>query len=234
MFVEARADARTVAALIDKVLLEHEERPTWLDEGLLPHLRAWVTLDSTERDDGAGVPHVTWARFTERVRRGEAPRVLGHRPQGPTLHPYAYRARTAIVASVLAPTGPNAVVLVVDADSQPERLKGLEEARRAQNANILVIVGMADPEREAWVLNGFVPGTAAPASLVGQCRADTALASAYPATSASALSRFDCPSRPTGLSRSPRSREQAPVASASRHSRNRDPPRRSKSAARWS
>lgn len=39
MVVEATADARAVSTLVDRVLLEHETRPSWVDEGLLRERR---------------------------------------------------------------------------------------------------------------------------------------------------------------------------------------------------
>ncbi|NBC16011.1 MAG: hypothetical protein GVY18_01705 [Bacteroidetes bacterium] len=45
-----------------------------------------------------------------------------------------------------------------DADNQPERRKGLIQARRQfEREELRVVVGVAIPNREAWVLNGFLP-----------------------------------------------------------------------------
>lgn len=150
MVVEAVADARTVATLIDKVLLESEGRPSWIDDGMLSSVRRWVDLDSGEPD--APWPHVTWIQMKDR-----GPRVLGHGTGGPTRDPYARAARRAIQAANWASSRPNSVVLVVDADAQPERRAGLEIGREAQPSALRVVVGAADPKREAWVLNAFVP-----------------------------------------------------------------------------
>lgn len=50
-----------------------------------------------------------------------------------------------------------AVLLIRDLDNQPERRNGLEQARGDfQNDDLQIVIGVADPKREAWVLNGFI------------------------------------------------------------------------------
>jgi hypothetical protein len=44
-------------------------------------------------------------------------------------------------------------------ETQPERRKGLEEARETERSSLCVVVGAADPKREAWILNAFEPET---------------------------------------------------------------------------
>lgn len=48
----------------------------------------------------------------------------------------------------------DAVVLIRDQDNQPERLKGLDQARKSIIA-LPVVIGLAVTERECWILNGF-------------------------------------------------------------------------------
>lgn len=52
---------------------------------------------------------------------------------------------------------PDAVVLMRDADDQPQRLEGLEQARELFANADRIAVGVAIPEREAWILAGFSP-----------------------------------------------------------------------------
>lgn len=52
---------------------------------------------------------------------------------------------------------PDIVVLVRDADDKPERRQGLAQARSGTPQPERVVIGVAHPEREAWVLAGFVP-----------------------------------------------------------------------------
>lgn len=151
MVVEASADARTVAALIDKVLLEDDRSPEWLDDGVLGHVRGWVKLSAAApvQNDPA---HTTWADLKQR-----GPRVLGF--GGRTKSPFTPAARRAIKVAALEPEPPSALVMVVDVDAERTRLDGLKEARSLDNPAFAVVVGVAAPKREAWLLNAFVPET---------------------------------------------------------------------------
>ncbi len=47
-----------------------------------------------------------------------------------------------------------------DLDNQPERREGLEQARSEhinRQPQLKIVIGTANPKREAWVLNGFLP-----------------------------------------------------------------------------
>jgi hypothetical protein len=51
-----------------------------------------------------------------------------------------------------------AIILIRDLDNQSERKTGLEQAREQfahLSHELQIIIGTADPKREAWVLNGF-------------------------------------------------------------------------------
>ncbi|WP_242045408.1 hypothetical protein [Anabaena catenula] len=53
-----------------------------------------------------------------------------------------------------------AVLFIRDLDNQPERKEGIEQARLEhfnKTPKLEIIIGAADPKREAWVLNGFIP-----------------------------------------------------------------------------
>jgi hypothetical protein len=50
-----------------------------------------------------------------------------------------------------------AVVLIRDQDDQADRRGGLDQARREDHEGIVVVVGLAVVEREAWIISGFVP-----------------------------------------------------------------------------
>lgn len=52
---------------------------------------------------------------------------------------------------------PDAVILLRDSDGEWERLKGLEQARTDRGWPFRVVLGMAHPKRESWVLAGYVP-----------------------------------------------------------------------------
>lgn len=147
MVVEAAADARTVAVLADRVLVERS--PAWVDDDLLPYLRDYI---GEERD--AELRFETWTGM-----RKKGPRVLGHGPAGSRKHPYAAAARRAVLFACRLPKSevPDAVVLVCDADAEPERLLGLGASAKeaVEEFGVPVAVGMPVPKREAWVLNAF-------------------------------------------------------------------------------
>jgi hypothetical protein len=49
-----------------------------------------------------------------------------------------------------------AVIFIRDLDDQPERRDGLKQARQEHgNPSLAIVIGTADRNREAWVLNGF-------------------------------------------------------------------------------
>jgi hypothetical protein len=49
-----------------------------------------------------------------------------------------------------------AVIFIRDLDDQPERREGLNQARQEHgNPSLAIVIGTADRNREAWVLNGF-------------------------------------------------------------------------------
>lgn len=47
--------------------------------------------------------------------------------------------------------------MIRDQDNRHERRLGLEQARRAFESEVCLVIGMAIPERECWVLSGFDP-----------------------------------------------------------------------------
>jgi hypothetical protein len=56
---------------------------------------------------------------------------------------------------------PAAVVLIRDRDNQEQRRRGLEQARNLGGWPFPIVIGLARPEREAWVIAGFEPRDAA-------------------------------------------------------------------------
>ncbi|WP_437302459.1 hypothetical protein [Sorangium sp. So ce388] len=66
---------------------------------------------------------------------------------------------------------PRAVLLVRDSDGkEAERRQGLEQARRDAAWPFEVILGVAHPMRECWVLAGFIPGTKQETASLGDLR----------------------------------------------------------------
>ena len=154
IFAEARADAQIARELADRVCLEDEESPDWLDEDWLPYLRKWAGIEE-------GTDYMRWASLKQlaRVRRVGP---IGHRKAGgPGAIDYAQSRKAIILVERLRRDRPiRALLLIRDLDNQAERKEGMEQARAEVDEEVLkVVIGAADPMREAWVLNGFEPET---------------------------------------------------------------------------
>jgi hypothetical protein len=160
VIVESSADARTAAALAERVLLEKVD---WLYPDIFQDVFQWIGLER-------GTQHSCWkdiGAITERAKEAglHVPRFLGHGQTG------ALKADGAVARKVLgfvqvlrhkANRSIEAVLLIRDLDNQPERREGIEQARLEHigpQAGLAIIVGTADRMREAWVLNGFVPSS---------------------------------------------------------------------------
>jgi hypothetical protein len=142
---EARADHRTATELADRVLIDAIN--DWLDEDQLPHQREWVDEVSAEE--------LTWKRIRKLAEAAgiEAEGFFNGEPGLPD----ARAARRAL--RYLRATVPElkAVLLIRDQDDQENRRDGLEQARREDHAGLVIVVGLAVVEREAWVISGFEP-----------------------------------------------------------------------------
>ena len=164
---EARADAQIACELADRVFVEDENSPNWLEVDLLEHLRRWIGIE--ERTD-----FMKWASLKKLARaRGIGP--IGHRKTGgPGSIDFA-QARKAIILVQRLMNGRSirALLLIRDLDTQVERKAGMEEARAEVNEDVLrVVIGAANPKREAWVLNGFEPETPAEDKSLADLRRD--------------------------------------------------------------
>lgn len=164
---EARADAQIARELADRVFVEDEESPGWLEKDLLKHLRVWAGIEE-------GTGFLKWASLKQFARaRGIGP--IGHRKTGgPGSIDFA-QARKAIILVQRLMNGRaiRALLLIRDLDTQAERKAGMEEARAEVNEDVLrVVIGAANPKREAWVLNGFEPETPAEDKSLTELRRD--------------------------------------------------------------
>ncbi len=155
---EADADFQTATQLADRVLTESI---AWLDKDQLASQRTWVA----EADPGR---RFTW-KGIKRLAQDAGIRVHGHFDGEPGLADAA-AARRAI--HYLRVTLPQliALVLIRDQDDQPERLRGLEQARQEQHSGLPIVIGMAIVNRECWVLSGFDPENSSEASGVEAVR----------------------------------------------------------------
>jgi hypothetical protein len=142
---EARADFAIATELADRVLTAEID---WLDESLLESQRAWVG-----QHQAGG--YLTWTSIPSRAREFGI-RVHGYFDGEPGLAD-AKAARRAIAYVLRVCDSVDAIILVRDADNQTERRGGLEQARAAYAPGTVIVVGLAVPERECWVISGFEP-----------------------------------------------------------------------------
>lgn len=157
VFCEAVADFQIAADLVDGVL--RHNGPDWVADVLdaAPEgIRSW-------RGDGRGNSFFALHQLTKHVEQ-LAIRVPHGYFDGRPGAADAVMARTALsIVRHFVKHGEviDAVLLVRDMDDQPERETGLGQARAEAGswATFKIILGCANPMREAWVLCGFDPET---------------------------------------------------------------------------
>ncbi len=164
---EAWADVQIACELADRVFVEDENSPNLLEVDLLEHLRRLIGMEE-------GTDFMKWASLKKLARaRGIGP--IGHRKTGgPGSIDFA-QARKAIILVQRLMNGRSirALLLIRDLDTQVERKAGMKEARVEVNEDVLrVVIGAANPKREAWVLNGFEPETLAEDQSLAELRQD--------------------------------------------------------------
>jgi hypothetical protein len=148
---EACDDAAIACKLADRII--QEEGPEWLRDLMdnPNNVRHWSGFD-------LGTPFTSWVRLKSLAR--ELDIMPTSRTHSGTLGGIEYaQARKAVdVAIKLQKDRPiKALVLVRDLDSQPERCQGFKNTQSEVEAmSLAVLLAMPDPEREAWVLNGFL------------------------------------------------------------------------------
>lgn len=145
---EARADFETATHLARRVL----------EEGALT-----VAFESVLRWRGVepGTSYTPLSKLKKAVKATglKLPRYLGHVKGQPKKSDAAIALRGVQIARLSLIS---VLLFVRDLDSSPQRLQGIEQAREeAGDTEIEMILATPDPEREAWVLNGFVARSAA-------------------------------------------------------------------------
>jgi len=143
---EARADLATAAGLVDHLLCAEID---WVDESVLDDYRSYRGLEAHEE-------LLRWQDVHHRARERKI-RALGHFGGQPGAA-YSHVARLALLLLLSSDERPDGVILIIDDDGQRERREGLEQARNAVPALGPVVIGVAHPKRECWVLAGFEPG----------------------------------------------------------------------------
>jgi hypothetical protein len=144
LVVEAPADARATTTLVDRCLCEGIE---WLDAEQLDFLRSWRGVEP-------GTDYTKWSTIKHLARKYRVDQP-GYFDGAPGNHD-AQAARRALLLFVRLGM-PHVVVLVRDADDRvAERREGFEQARMDSPHPERTVVRIANPEREAWVIGGFV------------------------------------------------------------------------------
>ncbi len=142
---EAAEDFVTATELADRILVEKID---WLDEDQIEYQRNWLG----EHEPGS---RLTWKTIPARAKDIGVPPVRGHFDGKPG-EPDARAGRRAILYVLRKFERVDAIVLVRDVADQPERRAGLEQAR-ANGFPCPILIGVANIERESWVLSGFDP-----------------------------------------------------------------------------
>lgn len=156
---EAPADFQLATELADRVL---REKIDWLEEHLLDTQRVWVK-------DESGTP-LKWTSIRWLADKFNV-KAYGHFGDQPG-ETDARIARRAIMLARRAFGDVSAIVLVRDMDDQPNREIGLRQAASDVGVGVPIVVGAANPERESWVLSGFLPATEAEENALQQARQD--------------------------------------------------------------
>jgi hypothetical protein len=144
---EGPADEFTACALADRVLLE---RIDWLEPELLSSIRKW-------RGEAPGETFLKWSNVKDRAAKAGL-KVFGPFGDKPNA-PDALTARKALLLFAGLKERPAAVLLIRDSDGDPDRRdgEGLKQARDPRPWPFQVLIGVAHPKVEAWVLAGFQP-----------------------------------------------------------------------------
>ncbi|HWM90231.1 MAG TPA: hypothetical protein VN493_05645 [Thermoanaerobaculia bacterium] len=151
---EADVDRRTATGLADRVLCTEIE---WIEPEILDGFRKWEGL-------AEGSSHLEWHQIKDHAR-AKGLKAHGHF-KGEAGAPDAYAARLALLLLNARP--PDAVVLVRDTDGQEKRRLGLEQARTEKPWPFPVVLAVAHPKRESWVLAGFEPRTQGEEAVLAQ------------------------------------------------------------------
>lgn len=144
VIAEAAFDRTIACELADRQLCEVD----WIEPEHLPALRVYHS-DSQ-------VGQLTWKSLKQIAKDLGLPFGQGFF-DGESGLPDAKAARRAIeIARHLFPQA-QAIVLIRDIDKQTDREQGLKQARAEHKTGIKVVLGVAKPKMEAWVLAGFEP-----------------------------------------------------------------------------
>jgi len=145
---EAPSDRTIVQDLVDRTVIESVE---WAQDGVLDAMRTWYGSVTANGETWI----LEWTSISSLAKLLNI-KMHGHF-NGEPGEPDAATARRAVLV-LQRVLEPDAVFLIRDADNQVIRRKGLEQARQHFSSHpVRIVIGLANAEREAWVLAGFVP-----------------------------------------------------------------------------
>ncbi|MEL6182703.1 MAG: hypothetical protein AAFS10_27340 [Myxococcota bacterium] len=158
---EARADAQLACDLVDRIFFE--EGPQWVRDlqDTPDTIRTWQGLQH-EQGLQPGQHYACWRDIKKIAKnmglRSNLRRAPRHGNMGTD---YASALKAIQVVDLLIQRGApiDALVMIRDLDSQPERAGALDNARKQASASFAIAIATPDPKREAWVLVGFEPDT---------------------------------------------------------------------------
>jgi hypothetical protein len=155
---EADADRRIACDLADRVVSEHA---VWITSEVVENYRRFRGLDKA-------TPFLPWSKVHDLAKK-QGIRAHGWFSGKPG-EPDAFAGRRALLVLIGSARPLDAVLLIRDSDGQEQRRLGQEQARSDQSWAPCVVIGVAHPKRECWVLNGFEPQDAMEEHKVSELR----------------------------------------------------------------
>lgn len=143
---EGPADLRTAHTLADRVICDSV---VWVDLDRIDDHRVYRGVRGAD-------PFLKWSH-AKTIAREQKVTFVGFMRDGKPAYPDAHTAMKALLLLKRSPDPVEAVLLVRDSDGDPDRRKGLEQARQEEPWTFPIVVAVADPKRECWVLAGFDP-----------------------------------------------------------------------------
>jgi hypothetical protein len=138
---EAERDRFTATSLADRILVHDVE---WIEPESLHLHRTWRGLTD-------GQSFLDWHALKKVKVKPH-----GHFEGRPGA-PGALMARKALLLLATCASPPDAVLLIWDSDRQDQRQEGLRQAREERPWPFPIVIGLAHPKRESWVIIAFEP-----------------------------------------------------------------------------
>lgn len=158
---EAQADQTTACGLVERIFVHEVE---WIDRDGLAGLIHWRGIDVSSR-------FLAWTEVHHEARR------RGIKAHG-RYRTYIQgnfderQGRLALRLFESQENGPDAILLVRDTDGDAEVAPSLEKARSSSPWDFSVILAIAHPKRESWILAGFEPRNADEESRIRELRSE--------------------------------------------------------------